>query len=67
MPFTELSNDWLSRLAGYRQVTDLHLLALTHHQGGQLATFDTKLSGLVSKGAAKGLIEVLGYPPEGWV
>lgn len=38
-----------TRLLGYRQVTDAHLLALAIRRGGRLATFDGGLRELVSK------------------
>ncbi len=37
----------LRRVAGHRQVTDVHLLALCEAHHGRLATFDRRLSGLV--------------------
>lgn len=37
------------RLVGYRQVTDVHLLALAQSRGGRLATLDGKLRGLVPR------------------
>jgi uncharacterized protein len=37
----------LNRLAGHRQITDAHLLALAMRHGGRLATLDRHLLGLV--------------------
>ncbi len=37
-------------LAGYRQVTDAHLLTLARHRGGRLATLDGKMRSLVPRG-----------------
>lgn len=37
-------------LVGYRQVTDVHLLALAEHRGGRLATLDGKMRSLVPRG-----------------
>jgi uncharacterized protein len=37
-------------LAGYRQVTDAHLLTLAQHRGGRLATLDGKMRSLVPRG-----------------
>lgn len=37
-------------LAGYRQVTDVHLLTLARHRGGRLATLDGKMRSLVPRG-----------------
>lgn len=38
------------RPAGYRQVTDAHLLALARHRDGRLATLDGKIRSLVPQG-----------------
>lgn len=35
------------RIAGHRQVTDAHLMALTLRRGGRIATFDRGLPGLL--------------------
>ena len=40
----------LTRLVGYRQVTDAHLLTLASHHGGRLVTFDRGLRTLVPDG-----------------
>lgn len=40
-----------SRLQGYRQVTDAHLLAIALRHGGSLATFDRGVAALVPAGA----------------
>lgn len=37
---------YLSRIHGYRQVTDAYLLAIAIAHGGKLATFDRKLASL---------------------
>lgn len=37
----------LSRLVGYLQVTDLHLLALARRRGGRLATLDSGIASLI--------------------
>ena len=39
-----------SRLQGYRQITDAVLLAAAMQHGGQLATLDSGLEGLVTEG-----------------
>ena len=39
-----------SRLVGYRQVTDAHLLALAIRRNGRLATFDAGIHELVPEG-----------------
>jgi uncharacterized protein len=46
-------------LAGYRQVTDAHLLALARHRSGRLATLDGKMRSLVPHDAAEILCLVL--------
>lgn len=51
------------RLVGYRQVTDVHLLALAQHRGGRLATLDGKLRGLVPRG--RNVAEVVCFVAEG--
>lgn len=38
------------RIAGHRQVTDAHLLALAAQHGGRLATLDRRIAGLVPNG-----------------
>lgn len=45
--------DWVRSLplVGYRQVTDLHLLALARARGGRLATLDRGIAALIPKGA----------------
>jgi len=39
-----------TRLSGYRQVTDAHLMTLALHQGGRLATLDRRIKSLVPRG-----------------
>lgn len=39
-----------TRIATYRQVTDAHLLALARRRGGQLATLDTGIQRVFSRG-----------------
>lgn len=46
---TELPQGILTRVQGYRQITDAVLLALAAQFGGQLATLDAGLSSLVAK------------------
>lgn len=48
-----VESPWVAggRLAGYRQVTDAHLLALALTRGGRLATFDGGVRQLVPEGA----------------
>lgn len=46
---TALSPSILSRIQGYRQITDAVLLALAVEREGQLATLDAGLKSLVSK------------------
>ncbi len=48
-----------ARVAGYRQVTDAHLLALAIRHGGQLATFDRRLAEL-GAGDCQDVLEVVG-------
>ena len=48
-----------ARIAGYRQVTDAHLLALAVRHGGQLATFDRRLAEL-GAGDCRDALEVVG-------
>ena len=40
----------MSRIHGFRQVTDAHLLALALRHGGRLATLDRSVRGLVPSG-----------------
>jgi toxin-antitoxin system PIN domain toxin len=40
----------ITRLTGYRQVTDAHLVTLALHRGGCLTTLDQKIRSLVPKG-----------------
>jgi len=49
----------LSRLAGHRQLTDIHLLGLAHKLGGRLATFDRSIPVAAVKGATAGTLEVI--------
>jgi hypothetical protein len=46
-PIAELPEAVGARLQGYRQITDAVLLAAAIQRGGQLATFDQGLEGLV--------------------
>jgi len=39
-----------TRLSGYRQVTDAHLVTLALHRDGRLATLDRKIGSLVPRG-----------------
>lgn len=41
------------RLLGYRQVTDVHLLALAMRRSGRIATFDRGMSQLVPTGVSR--------------
>jgi uncharacterized protein len=41
-----------TRLTGYRQVTDAHLVTLALHRGGRLATVERKIQTLVPRGHA---------------
>lgn len=41
-----------TRLSGYRQVTDAHLLALAIRRGGHLVTFDRTIEALGTRAAA---------------
>jgi uncharacterized protein len=47
-----------SRLGGYRQLTDAHLIALAERHGGAVATFDRGLLSLIDKRSSK-LVEVI--------
>jgi len=40
----------MTRLTGYRQVTDAHLVTLALHRGGRLATLERKIQTLVPRG-----------------
>jgi toxin-antitoxin system PIN domain toxin len=40
----------VTRLTGYRQVTDAHLVTLALHRGGRLATLERKIQILVPRG-----------------
>jgi hypothetical protein len=40
----------VTRLTGYRQVTDAHLVTLALHRGGRLATLEGKIQTLVPRG-----------------
>jgi toxin-antitoxin system PIN domain toxin len=40
----------VTRLTGYRQVTDAHLVTLALHRGGRLATLERKIQALVPRG-----------------
>jgi uncharacterized protein len=42
----------VTRLTGYRQVTDAHLVTLALHRRGCLATFDGKIRSLIPRGYA---------------
>lgn len=46
-------------IRGYRQITDVYLLALTVHNGGALATFDDSIPIASVPGAHEGSIVVL--------
>ena len=49
-----------TKLLGYRQVTDAHLLALAIRRRGRLVTFDTGLRGLVPEAhSARDVVRVL--------
>lgn len=41
----------VERIRGYRQVMDAHLIRLAGRRGGQLATFDRKITGLLPREA----------------
>jgi len=45
-----------SRVVGYRQVTDAHLLSLAIRRGGKLATFDAGIRDLVPPGLDPGAV-----------
>ena len=46
---TSLPDEVLTRIQGYRQITDAVLVALAMQQGGRLATFDGGIKSLLSK------------------
>jgi toxin-antitoxin system PIN domain toxin len=48
-----------ARVAGHRQLTDLHLLGLAHRHGGCLATFDRAMPIEAIVGAREDLLEVV--------
>lgn len=48
-----------TRVVGYRQVTDAHLLTLATRNGGCLATFDKGLAELAPPGAASAVVELI--------
>ena len=50
----------IERVRGYRQVMDAHLLALARRHGGQLATFDRKIEGLLVPSTDSRRLVVLG-------
>lgn len=50
------------RVAGYRQVTDAHLLALAIRRGGALATFDRGLAELAGP-QERGAVHVIRFTP----
>ena len=52
---TDVDAEPFSRVVGYRQVTDAHLLTLAMRNGGRLATFDQGISQLVPE--AQGAVE----------
>lgn len=43
----DLPGGIIARLQGYRQITDAVLVAAVMHRGGELATLDARLTGLV--------------------
>jgi toxin-antitoxin system PIN domain toxin len=49
----------LSRLTGYRQVTDAHLVTLALNRGGRLATLDRRVQSLVPPASAEAVCLVL--------
>jgi len=46
-PVGNLPGEIVARFQGYRQITDAVLVATAMHRGGELATLDARLSGLV--------------------
>lgn len=48
-----------TRVTGYRQITDAHLLALALHRGGRLATFDRKIAALAPAGASADVVSLI--------
>ncbi len=53
----ETDTDVFTRVVGYRQVTDAHLVALALRRGGRLATFDRAIVALAPDGPD--LVEVI--------
>ena len=51
-----------ARVAGYRQVTDAHLLTLAIRRGGALATFDRGLAELAGPDD-RGVMEIIRFTP----
>ena len=51
-----------ARVAGYRQVTDAHLLALAIRRGGALATFDRGLAELAGPDGREA-VELIRFKP----
>lgn len=49
----------LSRVAGFRQLTDVYLVGLAHTRGGVLATFDRGIPVTAVKGASAATLEVI--------
>jgi toxin-antitoxin system PIN domain toxin len=47
-------------IQGHRQVTDGYLLGLALRHNGRLVTLDRGITALVPKGAARGVVEVIG-------
>jgi hypothetical protein len=47
---TDLEPDVFTRVVGYKQVTDAHLLSLARRRGGRLATFDRGVEELAEGG-----------------
>lgn len=47
---TELPSEILTRIQGYRQITDAALLGLARERRGRIATFDAGLANLQSTG-----------------
>lgn len=46
-PVGSLPGEIVARLQGYRQITDAVLVATAMHKGGELATLDARLAGLI--------------------
>ena len=55
---TALPTEILSRIQGYRQITDAVLLALAAQRDGQLATLDTGLANLVTKAQRPSILAI---------